>query len=233
MRGGQPVVVVTRQEPADRARASAAATSRKRGARLVTAPAWSSRCEATWCSPSRDVGGGRGAACRRAARHAAGADRDASEPLDDSGSPGWPTGGAFACRQGSRGSERRRPPGDLFVPSCAPHPLFRREGDDLHSRCPVAVHERRWAQRLCTVAPRGRAVVRVPPGTQTGQRFRVREGAWPSTRAGRRAISWSKCGSCCRQVLDERSKERLREFGPHHHEDIRADGTQRTRKDTE
>ncbi len=60
---------------------------------------------------------------------------------------------------------------------------------------------------------RGRARLRVPPGTQTGQRFRLREHGAPSTRTGQRGDLIVEVRIMLPKLLDERSKELLREFG--------------------
>ena len=108
----------------------------------------------------------------------------------------------------------RRPAGDLYIAvQVEAHPLFRREGDDLHMVVPVAVHEAALGAKIDVPTPDGPARLRVPPGTQSGQRFRLRERGAPSTRDGRAAIWSSRCKIVLPKLLDERSKELLREFG--------------------
>src|SRR5258706_16410677 len=76
--------------------------------------------------------------------------------------------------------------GDLYITvHVQPHPLFRREGDDLHLVVPVAVHEAALGARVEVPTLEGPARLRVPPGTQSGQRFRMRERGAPSNRQGR------------------------------------------------
>ena len=79
------------------------------------------------------------------------------------------------------------PPGDVYVTvRVEEHPLFRREGDDLHLIVPVAVHEAVLGARVEIPVLDGTARLRVPPGTQTGQRIRLRGRGAPSPRDGRR-----------------------------------------------
>ena len=110
---------------------------------------------------------------------------------------------------------RGGPPGDLYVVlHVAPHTQFRREGDDLHVVVPVAIHEAALGARVEISTPDGPARLRVPPGTQSGQRFRLRERGVPSTRGdGRRGDLVVEVQLMLPKVLDERSKELLREFG--------------------
>jgi len=105
-------------------------------------------------------------------------------------------------------------PGDLYVSVKVPtHPLFRREGDDLHMVVPVAVHEAALGARIPVHTLEGEARLRVPPGTQSGQRFRLRERGAPSTRTGQRGDLVIEVRIMLPRMLDERSKELLREFG--------------------
>ena len=92
-------------------------------------------------------------------------------------------------------------------------PVFTRQGDDLHVTVPVAVHEAALGARLELDGLDGTVRVRIPPGTQSGQRFRLRERGAPSTRTGARGDLIVEARLMLPAVLDERSKELLREFG--------------------
>lgn len=105
-------------------------------------------------------------------------------------------------------------PGDLYVQvSVRPHPTFRRDGDDLHLVVPIGVHEAALGAKIEVAALDGPARVRVPPGTQSGQRFRLRERGAPSPRTGARGDLVVEVRLVLPKVLDERSKALLREFG--------------------
>ena len=112
--------------------------------------------------------------------------------------------------------------GDLYITvHVQPHPLFRREGDDLHLTIPVAIHEAALGAKVDVPGIDGPARVRVPPGTQSGQRFRLRERGMPSPRDGRRGDLVIEVKLVLPKMLDERSKELLREFGKIHADDVR------------
>jgi molecular chaperone DnaJ len=112
--------------------------------------------------------------------------------------------------------------GDLYIDvTVQPHPVFEREGDDLHVRVPVAVHEAALGAKIEVPSPDGSARLRVPPGTQSGQRFRVRERGMPSLRDGRRGDLIVEVQLVLPKMLDERSKELLREFGRINADDVR------------
>jgi molecular chaperone DnaJ len=105
-------------------------------------------------------------------------------------------------------------PGDLYIKvHVDADPVFARQGDDLHVTVPVAVHEAALGARLELEGLDGPVRVRIPPGTQSGQRFRLRERGAPSTRTGVRGDLIVEARLMLPAVLDERSKELLREFG--------------------
>ena len=114
--------------------------------------------------------------------------------------------------------------GDLYITvQVRPHPLFRREGDDLHIVVPVAVHEAALGTKFEVPSLDGLARVRVPPGTQSGQRFRLRDRGVPSPRDGRRGDLVVEVRLVLPKLLDERSKDLLREFGRINSEDVRKE----------
>ncbi len=104
--------------------------------------------------------------------------------------------------------------GDLYVTIVVtPDEHVRRDGDDLHVVLPVALHEAALGARVEMTAPDGPAKVTVPPGTQSGQKLRLRERGATSTRTGRRGDLIVEVRLVLPRVLDERSQELLREFG--------------------
>ena len=113
--------------------------------------------------------------------------------------------------------------GDLYVTvSVDRHQLFRRDGDDLHLVLPVAVHEAALGARVDVPTISTPARVRIPPGTQSGQRFRVRGRGAPSPQTGEAGDLVVDVRVVLPRLLDERSKELMRELGRIHTEDVRA-----------
>lgn len=115
--------------------------------------------------------------------------------------------------------------GDLLIDvEVLEHPVYRREGDELHLVVPIAVHEAALGARIDIETPDGPVRLRVPPGTQSGQRFRMRDrGALG--RNGRRGDLVAEVRMRLPRVLDERSKELLREFGRINGESVRESTT--------
>ena len=137
---------------------------------------------------------------------------------------GVPDGARVRVPGNGHAGVRGGAPGDLYVDvQVLPHPLFRREGDDLHYVVPIAIHEAALGARIEIPAPDGTARLRVPPGTQSGQRFRLRERGMPAQRGGRRGDLVVEVRLVLPPVLDERSKDLLREFGRINGESVREE----------
>ena len=137
-----------------------------------------------------------------------------TEPLTIQVPPGLADGARVRIPAKGHAGRRGGEAGDLYVTiRVEAHPLFRREGDDLHITVPVAIHEAALGAKLDVPSLEGHARLRVPPGTQSGQRFRLRERGVPSARGGRRGDLVVEVRLVLPKLLDERSKELLREFG--------------------
>jgi molecular chaperone DnaJ len=124
--------------------------------------------------------------------------------------------------KGNWGSDRT---GDLYVIiHIQPHPLFQREGDDISITVPVTVTEAALGTKIEVPTIDGTALLKIPPGTQSGQRFRMRERGVPSAqREDVRGDQYVEIQVAVPHVQDERSKEILREFAQLNPQDVRGD----------
>ena len=226
MRGGQRAITVTRQEHCR--------TCRGLG-RMHTAETRCGQCQGTGLMKStrghmvfsRPCGACDGTGRKRQTKCPTCAGQQVetrSEPL----SVGIPAGLSDGARirvpgkgnVGRSGGEN----GDLYITvHVQPHPTFRREGDDLHVVVPVAIHEAALGAKIDVPAFGGTARLRVPPGTQSGQRFRLHERGVVSSRDGRRGDLIVEVKLVLPKLLDERSKELLREFGKINKESVREE----------
>jgi molecular chaperone DnaJ len=147
-----------------------------------------------------------------------------TEPLTIQVPPGLADGARVRVPAKGHAGRNGGSPGDLYVTvRVEAHPLFRREGDDLHMTVPIAIHEAALGAKVEVPSLEGHARLRVPPGTQSGQRFRLRERGVPSSRDGRRGDLVVEVRLVLPKLLDERSKELLKEFGRLNGEDVRKD----------
>lgn len=114
--------------------------------------------------------------------------------------------------------------GDLYIiVHVRPHEYFERRGDDIYTVVPVSVSEAALGAKVEVPTIDGRSVLRVPAGTQSGQRFRLREKGVQSARSGRRGDHYVEVRIVLPKVMDERQKEMLRDFSKLTREDPRAD----------
>jgi len=104
--------------------------------------------------------------------------------------------------------------GDLFlVTRVEPHPYFRRIGDNIHSTVPITVSEAALGARLEVPTIDGRASMRIPPGTETGQRFRLRGKGAPSLRGTARGDHYVETRIATPRTTADRTRRLLEELG--------------------
>jgi len=105
------------------------------------------------------------------------------------------------------------PPGELFLEiEVEPHPIFRREGDDLLCTVPITITEAALGAKIEVPTVEGKSLLKIPPGTQGGQKFRLRGKGIPSVHGGGSGDLIVEILLYMPRIADERSKEILREF---------------------
>ena len=116
-------------------------------------------------------------------------------------------------------------PGDLYaIIRTEDHPIFHREGDDISLTVPVTAAEAALGAKIEVPTIDGRALLKIPPGTQSGQKLRLREKGVPSaTREGVRGDEIVEITVKVPMPRDERTKELLRELAKLNPEDPRAE----------
>ena len=114
-------------------------------------------------------------------------------------------------------------PGDLYlIIKAGMHPVFLRSSDDILVSVPVTVPEAALGSKIDVPTIDGRTQLKIPPGTKSGQKLRMRERGVPSaSREGTRGDQIVTVEIMVPQVKDERSKEILREFAKLNPEDPR------------
>ena len=115
------------------------------------------------------------------------------------------------------------PPGDLYITThVEEHPLFRREGDNILLKVPITVAEAGLGTKIEVPTIDGRTGMKIPPGTQNEQKFRLREKGIFNARKNTRGDQIVQVMLKAPVVQDERTKELLRELATLHPEDPRA-----------
>lgn len=114
--------------------------------------------------------------------------------------------------------------GDLYVTvHVAAHPVFRRDGDDVHLDVAVAIHEAAFGARVDVPSPTGPCRLRIPPGTDSGRQFRVRERGMPSARGGPPGDLVATIRLVLPPLDDERSRALVRELAASYPDNVRKD----------
>jgi molecular chaperone DnaJ len=153
-----------------------------------------------------------------------------SEPLEFRIKPGTRDGQRIRLAgKGNAGTEGGAP-GDLYlIIKVGTHPVFTRVGDDIHVAVPVTVPEAALGAKIevptiDTHDGGGRTQLKIPPGTQNGQKLRLREKGVPSaSRDGVRGDEIVEVKVVVPKLQDERSKEILRELAKLNPEDPRVE----------
>jgi molecular chaperone DnaJ len=115
------------------------------------------------------------------------------------------------------------PPGDLYITTrVEPHPFFQWEGDNIEIKVPIAVWEAALGAKIEVPTIDGRTIMKIPQGTQNGQRFRLSEKGVLNSRTGHRGDQIVEVNIEAPDSHDERTRELLRELGKLHPEDPRA-----------
>jgi molecular chaperone DnaJ len=148
-----------------------------------------------------------------------------AETLDVRIPPGAKTGSRVRVAGRGNAGMHGGPPGDLYIIlNVEPHPYFERRGDDLYTVVPVTVAEASLGAKVEVPTIDGRAQVRIPPGTNSGKKLRLREKGAPSAgNSQKRGDQIVEVQVVVPKPEDERVRNLLRELEKVDHEDPRRD----------
>jgi len=106
------------------------------------------------------------------------------------------------------------PNGDLYIfLSVAEHPIFQRDGANLHCRAPVSFVTAALGGTIeVPTLDGGRAKVVIPEGAQSGRQFRLKAKGMPVLRSAQRGDLYIEVAVETPVKLTKRQKELLREF---------------------
>ncbi|MGA9211023.1 MAG: J domain-containing protein [Terriglobales bacterium] len=150
---------------------------------------------------------------------------DRTEPLEVRIKAGTRDGQRIRIAGKGNAGTMGAPAGDLYIiVRAGEHPVFRREGDDIQVTVPITVTEAALGAKIEVPTIDGRSLLRIPPGTQSGQKLRLRDKGVPSaTHEGARGDEIVKVKIIAPFPKDERSREILREFAKLNPADPRAE----------
>ncbi|MGQ9524567.1 MAG: molecular chaperone DnaJ [Armatimonadota bacterium] len=103
--------------------------------------------------------------------------------------------------------------GDLYlIVRVRPHPTFERKGDDLYLEVPITFPEAALGAEITIPTINGRAKMKVPPGTQSGQSFRLAGMGMPRLNGAGRGDQIVKLHVVVPRNLTTRERELVREL---------------------
>ena len=103
------------------------------------------------------------------------------------------------------------------------HAFFERRGNDLYTKVPVTVSEATLGSKIEVPTVDGRALVRIPPGTNSGRTLRLKEKGVASARNGARGDQYVEIQVIVPQPTDERVRNLMKELEKVAPEDPRKD----------
>jgi molecular chaperone DnaJ len=105
------------------------------------------------------------------------------------------------------------PPGDLYiVVSLNKHPIFEREGPDLHCMMPITFPQAALGAEVEAPTLTGRIKIRIPAGSDDGKVFRLKGHGVLDLRTGHKGDLYVKTRIAVPRKLTHKQEELLREF---------------------
>src|SRR5579884_1741701 len=138
--------------------------------------------------------------------------------------PGAQTGSRLRVAGKGNAGVLGGPPGDLYITvRVQDHPFFHRSGDNIEVEVPITVSEAGLGAKIEVPTIDGRALLKIPQGTQNGQRFRLRERGVMNTRRNQRGDQIIRVTIQAPDIHDERTRELLRELAQVQTQDPRSE----------
>jgi molecular chaperone DnaJ len=137
---------------------------------------------------------------------------------------GVDTGSRVRIPGKGEGGRLGAPAGDLYIiTNVGRHRHFTRKGDNIYVTIPVTVPEAALGARIEVPTVEGKAQLKIPPGTQSGQKFRLRERGVPSLRNPEaRGDQFVEVQVTLPKVISEETKELLKRYAQLNAESPRA-----------
>jgi DnaJ-class molecular chaperone len=105
------------------------------------------------------------------------------------------------------------PTGDLYIlTKVRPDSLYERKGDNLYVEIPITVTEAALGASIEVLTLNGPVMMKIPPGTQSGQTFRLAGKGMPHLKGEGRGDQFVRVKIVLPRNLDERSKQLLRDL---------------------
>lgn len=126
--------------------------------------------------------------------------------------PGADTGMRLKIRGKGGAGMKGGPPGNLYIDlTVRPHPVFKREHDDLYADVPVTVSEAILGGKIKVPTLDGFVTMTLPPGTDSGKKFKLKGKGIPNKKTGNKGDQFAVIKIVVPRSVDDRTREALKE----------------------
>ncbi|RJQ56700.1 MAG: molecular chaperone DnaJ [Nitrospiraceae bacterium] len=127
--------------------------------------------------------------------------------------PGAETGSRIKLKGRGALGVRGGPAGDLYIElTVRPHPLFKREGNNIYAEVPVTVSEAILGGKIQVQTLDGTVAMTLPPGTDSGKKFRLKGKGIPDRKTGIKGDEYAVIKIVVPKTVSAKTKEALQEL---------------------
>ncbi len=139
--------------------------------------------------------------------------------------PGVDTGSRLRVTGEGEAGEKGGPPGDLYVQIYVkPHSIFTRHENDIVMEAKISFTQAALGDEIIVPTLDGKAKMKIPPGTQNGEIFRLRGKGFPSLHISGKGDELVRIKVEVPTKLNDRQKQLLREFAEASGEKVKSRG---------
>jgi molecular chaperone DnaJ len=165
---------------------------------------------ATTCPVCRGTGVGQGEECRDCVGQGL---RQRTEHINVKIPAGVDAGSRVRVPGKGNAGPNGGPSGDLYISiEVNPHPYFKRDGANILLRVPITVPEATLGAQIEVPTLQGRATIKIPPGTRSGQKFRLKEMGAPAPGGRARGDEYVEVAIVPPAVRDQKVKDLMNEL---------------------
>ncbi len=127
--------------------------------------------------------------------------------------PGVDTGHKLRMAGEGEAGPNNGPPGDLYIIiEVEQHPIFQREGSNLHCEVPISVVQAALGDEIKVPTLEGKVSLKIPPGTQPDRRFRLKNKGLQDVQGYGRGDLFVRARVVIPEKLNRKQKDLLEEF---------------------
>ena len=127
--------------------------------------------------------------------------------------PGADTGSRVKLKGMGGAGTMGGPPGDLYIRlTVRPHPVFKRDGNDVYVEVPVTVGEAILGGKISVPTLDGNVTMTLPAGTDSGKKFRLKGKGIPGIRTGVKGDEFVVIKIAVPKTVTAKTREALKEI---------------------